>query len=386
MNKNVLIIGGGAWGLSTAFHLAKSGVKDIIVLERSYIASGQSGHTSAIVRQFYTNETTAKIAKMSLEFFKRFKENIGYNLDFNQVGLVVISFEKDSMLKTVEKLRKLGIRYEVLNHESLKNVDNNLKIRDDEIAIHEPEAGYVDPIETTHAYAKAALDKGVQIIEGEKVVSIKKGEDWIVETTNKKYITKSLVIAAGIETPKLVNSLGFDLPIYYIPFPLCYIKRPEGFKSLNYIFFDFSVNYYTRPEEPNQIIIGAVHPQMSYSDAAGYVPDENYYWSKVDTEINYRADYETLKSYVEGLKFRFENLKEVKIVRDLMPYVDITPDWEPIIDEIDENLFVACGSSGHGFKLSPMIGKIISELVMFKESKVIDIKPYSLKRYKNWAR
>jgi len=386
MNKNILIIGGGAWGLSTAFHLANQGVKDILVLERNYIASGQSGHTSAIVRQLYTNETTAKIARMSLEFFRKFKENVGYDLDFNQVGLVVVSFEKDSMLSTIERLKNLGIRYEVLNNESLKSIDKNLKVRDDEIAIYEPEAGYVDPIETTWNFAKAAMDKGVQIIEGEKVVSIGKKEGWIVKTTNREYNASKLVVAAGIETPKIVSNLGLNLPVYLIPFPICYIKRPYNFSSLNYVFFDFSVNYYTRPEEPSQIIVGAVHPQMSYSSAEGYVPDEIFHWSKVDTEVSHRADYETLKAYLEGLRFRFDNLKEIKVVRDLMPYVDITPDWEPIIDEIEEDLYIACGSSGHGFKLSPMIGRMISELVIYKKSKVIDAKPYSIKRYRKWEK
>ena len=383
MNKNVIVIGAGVWGLSTAFHLAKEGIKDILVLEKNYIASLQSGHTSGIVRQLYSNITTAKMARLSLEYFKNFKNNVGESLYFNEVGLLAISFEKDQLLDTVKKLESLGIKYEMFDSNSIKKLDRNLKIRDDEIAVFEPEAGYLDPIEVTWAFAKSARNKNVQINEGEKVLSISKKEGkWIVRTTSKEYVANKLIVTAGTETPKLIKDF-VDLPVYIIPYPLCYFKRPREFDSLKYIFADFSLNFYVKPEDMNQFVMGALHSQMSYAGTEGFVPDEFFHWSKVDTEIYRRPDYETLKAYIEGLQSRFENLKEIKIVRDLMPYVDITPDWEPIIDEIDEGLFVACGSSGHGFKLAPIIGKVISELIIYGEAKTMNIEPYLLKRFKH---
>jgi len=382
VDYNILIIGGGAWGLSTAYNLSKKGVKNIAVLEKNYIASGQSGHTSAIVRQFYSSEITAKIAQLSLNFFKNFKNNIGYDAKFKQTGLIVVSYDKDSIMNTVNKLTKLDIQYHILDKTSLSNLDPNLNLKEDEVAVYEPEAGYADPIETTWAFAKASKEMGVKILEGEKVVSIQKEDKYVVKTSTKEYKTSKLLIAAGVDSPKIVSNLNINLPIYLIPFPVCYIKRPNNFESLNYVFFDFSVSYYTRPEGEDQIVVGAVHPQMSYSSAEGYEPDEAFHWSKINTEVASRPDYETLKAYTEGLLARFNNLKDVKIVRDLMPYIDITPDWEPIIDEVEEDLFVACGSSGHGFKLSPIVGRILADLISEKEVKFIDINPYSIKRFK----
>jgi len=382
MIYDVIIIGGGAWGCSTAMNLSKRG-KKVLVLERGYLAYAQSGHTSAIIRQFYSHEETAKIAMLSLRYFRDFKQKTGFDAHFRQTGLLVISDDSESIKRTVEVLKKIGAKCELLDKDRVKEIEPSISLSNDEVFAFEPDAGYVDPIATVWGFAQCAKGFGAQILEGVKVKKISRQKDWIIESDKGTFESEKVIVAAGTNTPFLIRDLGFNLPIYLFPFPMCYYRRPYGAKSLMRVIFDSTNNYYARPEGESEILVGPMHDEMTYAESSAIAVDKNLYWADKNPDWIGRIDFDLSSAYSRALSIRFPELSEIHPSRDFVPLLDVTPDWQPIIDELPgfDGLFVACGSSGHGFKLSPLIGEILADFVISGKPPSF-ARAYSLSRFR----
>ena len=390
MKYDTVIIGGGAWGCSTAFHLSRNpdeGGK-IAIIERGYIPYGQSGHTSAIIRQFYANASTARLAKLSLRFFKNFRKHTGSDPFFTRTGMLVISNDKDEIGRTVGVLGREHIRCSVIDRDEALRLEPGMFIGEDDTIAYEPAAGFANPAAVTTGFARAAELNGVSIFQGLNVNEIRRNADgWSVTTTSGVFETRKLVIVAGTNTPRLASMAGLRLPVYMLSFPVCYFIRPKGFKSSRRVIFDGVNNFYSRPEGSDQILLGAMHSEMSYGDASAFSLPESMHWSRCDPDFTARVGFDVASAYASGILSRFPAMKNAVVCRDFMPYIDITPDWEPILDSAAssgyDNLFIGCGSSGHGFKLSPMVGKIMSEFVVDGRSRSIDASAYSISRFES---
>ena len=122
---DAVVIGGGVNGCSIAYHLAKSGIKKVILLEKHYTASGPTGRSSGIVRQHYTIEALAKIALYSLPVFRRFGEEIGGSAGFVRTGYLCVASEKSAPIlkKTVQMHQRVGIKTSVLSRDELHKME-----------------------------------------------------------------------------------------------------------------------------------------------------------------------------------------------------------------------------------------------------------------------
>jgi sarcosine oxidase subunit beta len=387
---DTLIIGGGAWGCSTAFHLSRNRNANgkIAVIERGYIPYGQSGHTSAIIRQFYASPSTARLAKLSLAFIRNFRKFTGSDPFFKRTGMLVISDERDEISRTVDVLRRERIRCSVIERSEALRLEPGIFIGEDETVAFEPDAGFVNPAAATSGFAGAAERNGVSIFQGTDVSEIRRTADgWSVKTNRGFFDAIRLVIVAGTNTPRLAFMAGLQLPVYMLSFPVCYFLRPKRFKSARRVIFDGVNDYYSRPEGNDQILLGAMHSEMSYGSASAFTLPESMHWSKCDPDFLGRVNFETVSGFSSGFLSRFPGMKHAVVCRDFMPYIDITPDWEPILDSAasfgHDDLYIGCGSSGHGFKLSPMAGKILSELVTDGRVSSADVSAYSISRFKS---
>ncbi len=379
----VVVIGGGTWGCSTAYHLARM-KRSVAVIERGYVPYGQSGHTSAIIRQFYVNPATARMARMSLEFFRHFSEYTGYNAFFKQTGMLAISDDVGALRRTVDVMKSEGIKCKIIDKDEANLLEPSMTVASDEVVAYEPDAGFANPVATAVGFSRAAELLGARIYQGTEVLSIEaKSSSWSVRTNSGEFDCEKLVVAAGTNTPRLLSQLGMRLPVFFLPFPVCYFMRPEGTNSAQRVIFDTVNNYYSKPEG-DQILLGAMHSEMSYGETHDFALPENMRWSSCDPDFTGRVSYDTASAYSAGLAARFPEMSSARICRDFMPYIDITPDWEPIIDNASSfgfpSLYLGCGSSGHGFKLSPMAGRLLAELVEYGESRSMDTSAYSLSR------
>src|SRR6202171_2188332 len=164
-SADVVIIGGGVNGASTAFNLASLGVKRVTVLERRHLAAGATGKSGSLVRMHYTNEAESRLAWESLKVFRDFANVVGGDCGFDAAGFVeVVGPEHaEAMAATVAMQQRIGIETRLVSKEELRGISPDMRVDDVGAAAYEPGSGFADPNATTFAFAEAARRLGAPI-------------------------------------------------------------------------------------------------------------------------------------------------------------------------------------------------------------------------------
>src|SRR5947208_17060911 len=162
----VVVVGGGCMGASIAFHLARRDV-DVVLLEKDHVASGATGHSGALVRQHYESRIGIRLARESLAFFRRFEKETGFSCDFRTTGFLSGTRERDlpAFDALFDLLRSEGVRVERLSPSDAKAMEPHLEVSDYAALVHDPDAGYADPIATAHGFAAAAAVEGAKVFD-----------------------------------------------------------------------------------------------------------------------------------------------------------------------------------------------------------------------------
>src|SRR5439155_1113681 len=201
-HAEVIIIGGGVTGASIAFHLTAVGARDVLLLERKFLASGGTGRSVGIVRQLYPTPETSQMVVRSLAVFQGFSDAVGGESGYVDCGVLigVSTAMRPKLEETVRRQRSFGVRAEVLEPGELARIEPRIDSEHLGAVLYEPESGYGDPTAVTTGYAAAARRRGVRIEQGVEVVAIRTAGDRVtgVET------------AAGdrIDAPVVVNAAG----------------------------------------------------------------------------------------------------------------------------------------------------------------------------------
>src|SRR5256885_17089969 len=161
---DAVVVGGGCMGTSIAFPLARRGV-DVVLVERGHVASGATGHSGALVRQHYEARIGIRLARESLGFFQRFEKETGYLCDFRTTGFLSGTRHRDlpAFDALLELLRSEGVRAERLTPSEAKAMEPQLEVSDYAAVVHDPDAGYADPIATANGFASAAAAAGAKV-------------------------------------------------------------------------------------------------------------------------------------------------------------------------------------------------------------------------------
>ncbi|HLV01130.1 MAG TPA: FAD-dependent oxidoreductase, partial [Acidobacteriota bacterium] len=155
---DVVVVGGGIIGSSIALFLAESGIKNIVLLEKRFLAAGSSGKSGAILRQHYSHPVTVGMARESLLFYASFKEQWGHDIGFRRPGMVLLTShdQQDQLKQNVQLQKSLGVQTEVLDRRGLQEIEPRGEFPEDSIGAWEPEAAYVQPVRTVFAMTEAA--------------------------------------------------------------------------------------------------------------------------------------------------------------------------------------------------------------------------------------
>jgi glycine/D-amino acid oxidase-like deaminating enzyme len=370
----VVIIGGGATGASTAYHLAKRGVKGVVLVEKQFLASGPTGRSSACVRQHYSTPETCRLVLKALRFFERFEELTGgRTAGFVRSGylLGVDDRLRKAMEASVALQQSEGIDSRLITPAEAQAIEPRLAIDDLTAACYEPEAGYADPAQTTAGFAGAAREMGVTIMEETTVTGIRVEGDRVtaVDTSRGRIETRKVLNAAGTWAHHLSRTVGVDVPITVCRHKIALVGWPADARGPHPMVYDFVTNIYTRPETGDMILVGPLDSE----------------------ELNDRADPD---AYREGLDFdektdlltraatRFPALERGAVMKAYAGCFDVTPDWHPVIDTTGpEGFAVAAGFSGHGFKLSPAIGEMVAALITDGKKPEDDVHAFRLSRF-----
>src|SRR6516225_1781816 len=170
---DVVIVGGGVNGTSTAFHLASRGVKNVLVLERRHLGAGATGKSGSLVRMHYTNEPESRLALESLKIFRDFRNAVGGDCGFEPIGFlqIVPKGYEAALARNVARQQRLGIKTAVVDPAQLAEFLPGCRTDDVGAAAWEPDSGFADPNATTFAFAEAARRLGASIETGREVTN-----------------------------------------------------------------------------------------------------------------------------------------------------------------------------------------------------------------------
>jgi sarcosine oxidase subunit beta len=347
----------------------------IVVLEKSYLGAGSSGKSGAIIRQHYSNRLTAAMAQKSLRVFEHFEDIVTGPPVFTHTGMVIVVNERDraGLEANLKLQQELGIDVRMVSAQELTDLDPNARLGDDELAAFEAEAGYVEAVQVVASFAEAARRAGADIREGVEVKAVLREGNRIVgvDTNEGRYETRSVILASGPWAAQLAPDMGCRLPVQACRTQVALFRRPTDFgRRTSPVYGDFVQGLYFKP----------THGDMIH---AGSLAGEELQHPVNPDAYNEAADGAWLPGVRQRLGRRYPALHRGYGRGGYGALYGITPDWHPILDRLPglDGGYCAVGFSGHGFKLSPLVGQLISELILDGEAKTLDIGPLRLTRF-----
>ncbi len=356
---DIVIIGGGVMGASIAYHLAKQGGGQVMLLERQALCNGTSGRSGAIVRQHYSNDFTIRMARESLAVFQHFDDVIGGDCGFLTTGMIVMTDTQgaEALRANVKMQQGQGVETELVSHAEVREVAPGYNSEGVELACYEPGTGVADPMATTHCFARRARDYGVSIREFVAVTQIlaEAGRVTGVRTSLGDVHAPVVVLAANVWSVGLAQALDISLPITPTRHPMVALRRPDDFggrMGLHAVGLDLARQVYLRPDIGGVTLVGSTENVLTPSD-----PD-TYAQGLTEQEI--------------AAHFRTMAAGSMPALARAVPrggwagIYDDTPDYHPVLDRLPgyEGLYCAAGFSGHGFKLSPVVGQWMAQFVL----------------------
>ncbi len=370
---DVIVVGGGVNGACIAYHLAQRGVS-VALVEKDNIASGPTGRSCGIIRQHYSHPITARMALAALGFFENFEELVGSDCDFRQTGYILAAGPEtiDTLKANVALQQALGINTSVISVDELRELEPGVATDGIVGAAYEPDSGYADPYSASVAFANRAEELGAEVLVGTEIrsVIVEGGKARGVVTDEGRLEAGSVVLATGPWSPRLSELFGVELPITPCRVQVCLFERAPGLQNDN-VFVDSPLGVYTRPEGEDLMLVGSVA-----TDEAKAGVEHPDHFQRV-------ADFDTVSRYIERLIQRFPDMEKGSFVNGYASLYDVTPDWRPILDELPgiDNLYCCAGSSGHGFKLAPIVGEMMADLITAGKSDDDDINFFAFDRF-----
>jgi len=355
---DVVVIGGGVNGCSLAYNLAKRNV-DVVVFEKKYLSSGATGACGAGIRQQWSTRENAELSINSVKIFESLSKELGEDIELRQGGYLIAIHDDKEMKqaeKNVEMQRSLGLKVDILDPGQINDIVPILDVKGMQAigATFCPTDGHANPFKTTFAYANAAKRNGAKIYTHTNVINIKLNNKRIseVKTDKGSVKTNTVVNAAGVWSKEIAEMVGVKLP--NIPFRK-EIMATERFKPMfEAMVISFRDGIYFSQQKEGQIVGGIPIPE----ERSGYktIPTFSFMQHMSRTLIRYAPV-----------------LKHVNMLRHWTGFYDVTPDARPILGETEKvKGFIQChGFSGHGFMLSPMVTKLLSDFIV--DGKTSDI-------------
>jgi sarcosine oxidase subunit beta len=343
-------------GASASFHLANKGAKTV-VFERDRPAAGPTGRSSAVVRTWYSNEFLAQAAFDSLEVFENFGDVTGgRDASFHRTGVVFMHPVEDlpALEKAAAFLRSIGNEVEILDLDQLATMFPSFNPGEVAGGAYEPNGGHADPAGTTLGFLERAIELGVASRVGSGSVSIKPlkgGGAAVVSPDGKTTTCDKLLIAAGPWTNGLAKQCGADIPLTVER----HIIGSYGWGSAEpvpFVYADVPNGIYAKPDGHELYIVGELDncPEVNPDDYPEEISDDE------------------AAELAGAVIDRIPHLEDSEHRGGWASLYDMSPDWQPVIGEIADGVFVDCGTAGHGFKLAPALTKHIVDLVMGLET------------------
>jgi len=360
-NAKVVVIGGGVAGCSVAYHLAKYGWKDTILLERDQLTSGTTWHAAGLVGQLGASATITKLRKYSLNLYKELEKKTGLSTGLKQNGAITIASSKErlqELLRQATAAQLFDVDVETVNKERIKELYPVINNKDILGGVYMPEDGQADPIGVTNVLVKAAKMEGAQIFEKTPVEKILIKDKKIVGVQTKlgKIDCEYVVIATGMWSRQIGEDISVSIPLY--PNEHFYIitepldKLPKNLPVLR----DYNSCLYLK-EDAGKMLVGIFEPNAKPAfKEKGKVPEDFSFGEFPD-------DFDHFEPYLEKSFQRLPLLETAGIRKFFSGPESFTPDTQYLLGETPEvsKLFTCCGFNSIGIASAGGAGRVTAE-------------------------
>ena len=372
---DAIVVGGGVIGASVLFHLSQLGAKAVLV-ERGDIAGGMTARSSGIVRTHYSVPANVEIARASFGMFERFSELLD-DPDAD-AGLVVSGYlivappggQSDAVRASIAMQRGLGIDAGLLDKQAALERHPWLELDGIDAIGFEAEAGFADPYLVTTGFVRAARRRGATVRTNSTVSGFLRNGNRVtgVQTSSGSIEAPVVLSAVNVWTRMVMAWAGLDVPCDITAHHVFTLAADKPYTPNLPILKDLAspARLYMRPISGN-LLLGAGHE--------GILVDNP---ESADLE----ADSEIMLDEAAQAATRLPAFANSRLVQFWSGLYDTTPDWNPVLGPVPgvDGLQVAFGFSGHGFKMSPMIGRMLAQS-MLGLAPDLPLHPYRLTRY-----
>jgi sarcosine oxidase subunit beta len=349
-----VVIGGGAIGTSTLYHLAKAGCTRTVLVERGTIASGSTSAAAGGFRAQFSDELNIRIAMTSIERFSRFAEEIGTDIDFRQPGYLFLLNEAElaAFAPAVALQHALGVPTCVLDVDGALAIVPGVNPEGLAGATFCPMDGLATPESVAQGYAAAARRLGARVlqsvaaqqilVENGAVTGVRTGDGHVIQTP-------VVVCAAGVWSRELAAAIGVDLPVTPERRYIYHVDGRGPLPEQTPLTIDFSTGFYFHSEGPGLLLGGP--------------------WPTAD-------------ELAPVALHRLPILGDLGIAHGWSGFYEMSPDHNAIVGATDQptGFLYGTGFSGHGFQQSPVVGEYLADLALGR-TPALDLSPFSLDRF-----
>jgi len=365
---DIVIIGGGVMGSSCAYHLAKAGVRDVVLLEKDvYFGQGATGRCAGGVRYQFATEINIRLSIASLAMLEDFRDETGVDPAYRQCGyLFVLTRPEDvkAFERNVDLQRRLGVQTEWLSGDDVRSRLPHMRFEDALAGTFHAKDGLADPNSIVMGYVQAARRMGARCLTEAEVVGleVQNGRIVAVETRLGRAQTHTVINAAGPWAGLIGAMAGVEIPIAPVRRQmLTTTPLPDLPKDFPFV-IDFAQSLYFH-REGDGILTGMSNP----SQEPGFDQGIDEEWELVA---------------MEAALERLPMLEKAGRLAGWAGLYEITPDSHPIFGPTPvEGFFVVGGFSGHGFMHGPVAGQIMTEYLLEGSPRTVDVTPLNPARF-----
>jgi glycine/D-amino acid oxidase-like deaminating enzyme len=364
-------------GASVAFHLADRGARNVAVLEQRSIGAGTTSQSSGILRTHYSVTENVELARGSWQVFNNFARYLGDEdaaCGLVKCGYLICATEGERLeplRASLDAQISMGIDVKILSRQEATTLLPIAQFNDAALIGFESEAGFADPYLATTGFARSARRLGVRFLQGTRVTGILWNGRRIVglETTTGRINCGMLISTQGVWTVELASWIGARLPVIPERHTVLTLECEAGYSYEMPVFKDLGTSgmLYYRSYGGHQMLV-------SEGIAGETLKDINI--DQADISLEEVAD------IGDQVTRRFPAYGSAGLASSWSGLYDVTPDWNPVLGPIAdyEGLVVGFGFSGHGFKLSPTVGKLLAQCAL-KQPTDLSLEPYAIDRF-----
>ena len=370
---DVVIIGGGGHGCSTAYYLAKKHkIKNVAILEKNYLGGGNSARNTAVIRSNYLTPEGVKFYTESVKLYKNLSETFGYNILWEQRGQLTLA-HTDAALRSFRWRAEMNKLYggdtDIIDLKEIRKLVPNLNTSNDMRypilgGLWHKDGGTARHDAVVWGYAKGACEEGVQLHQKTEVLSIdvEKNGNFKITTNRGQIEAKTVVQAVAGHSSLVAKMVGIELPIHSYPLQAM-VTQPYK-ELITPLVSSPQYHVYIQQTSRGEMVIGG-----------GSDPYPLY---------NTRASLELKEGLASAVCELFPFFKELNILRQWAGITDMTPDYSPIMGKCGiDNYYLDAGWGTWGFKATPICGQTMSQLVATNQTPKL-IKPFKLSRFENF--